>query len=136
DKRARVKPDALRALHLDDPRARSLREGALRHHNDDHRFHTSSTFEALTDEAVHALRALSPDPRYRASALGHIAVEMLVDACVEERRPGVTARYYDAIAAIDDDVLATLARDWTSRPLPQFPLLAQRFRKARFLFQY
>ena len=97
DKRARVKPDALRALHLDDPRARSLRDGALQHHDDDHRFHTSAAFESLTDEAVHALRALSPDPRYRASALGHIAVEMLVDACVEERRPGVTARYYDAI---------------------------------------
>ncbi len=137
DKRARVRPAALRALELPrgSPQAR-LRDGALRHHDDDLRFHTLPVFGALSDEAVHAIRALSDDPRLRATTLGHIAVEMLLDACIEERRPGSIARYYDALDALDDAHLAACARAFTARPLEGFETLAVRFRRARFLESY
>lgn len=137
DKRARLKPRELVTLALDEatPPAR-VRDGVVKHHHDDERFHTDDTFETITHEAVLALRTLSPDPRFRASALGHIVVEMLLDAAVAEAKPGAVERYYQALDEIDDELLASLARTWTSQPLPNLPTLLDRFRRARFLFSY
>jgi hypothetical protein len=137
DRRARLRPPALSALELaPGSRDSAVREGVLMHHEDDGRFHKSAAFEALAEEAVHAIRALSPDPRLRASALGHIAVEMLLDAAIEALQPGATARYYRALEDVDGAHLALLARSWTRAPLPQLPMLFDRFRGAQFLFTY
>jgi hypothetical protein len=133
DKRARVKPEGLVARGDVEER---VRDGVVRHHRDDLAFHTNSAFEELTHDAVHAIRALSPDPRMRASALGHIVVEMLLDACIEEMKPGATAAYYDALAHVDVDVVVELARRWTGHELQRMPELFARFCAARFLFQY
>lgn len=137
DKRARLRPALLRDLPLagGTPSA-SVRDGVVRHHDDDARFHTNPTFEALSHDAVHTIRALSPDPRLRASALGHIVVEMLLDACLAEARPGAIERYYDALHDIDDALLASCARAWTQSSLEHLPVLLDRFRRARFLFVY
>lgn len=137
DKRARLRPALLRDLALPGgtPPA-ALRDGVVRHHDDDARFHTHPTFEALSHDAVHAIRALSPDPRLRASALGHIVVEMLLDACLAEARPGAIERYYDALHDVDDRLLASFARSWTQASLERLPELLDRFRRARFLFAY
>lgn len=137
DRRARLRPEPLRALPLasGSPDA-GVRDGVVRHHDDDARFHADPVFEELSHEAVRAIRPLSPDPRLRASALGHILVEMLLDASVAEARPGVLERYYDALDEIDDELLASLARAWTRAPLAELPHLLGRFRRARFLFSY
>jgi hypothetical protein len=113
-----------------------VKAGALKHHDDDLRFHTNAAFQRLTDEAVHAIRALSPAPRLRASALGHIIVEMLLDACVEEAHPGATSHYYAALDELDAEELATIATRFTGRALPTLPALLRRFARARFLFSY
>jgi hypothetical protein len=137
DKRARILPRTLEPLVLvPDSFADRLRRGVLQHHHDDHEFHTHAVFDELTHEAVHHIRALSSDPQLRASVLGHIAVEMLLDAAIEDAQPGSIARYYDALAALDIDELARLARVWTARPLERLEELFTRFCRSRFLFAY
>lgn len=137
DRRARVHAAALELLTLDEGTpAAWMRDGVLRHHEDDARFHTLPAFEELSHDAVHAIRALSPDPRLRASALGHIAVEMLLDASLEEKHPGAMDAYYQALDRLDDGHLADVTRAWTGRPLPDMGALLARFRRARFLFAY
>lgn len=136
DRRARLRAPALRALKLPPGPAALLRQGVLRHHEDDARFHAAPLFEALSHDAVRAIRALSPDPRLRASALGHIVVEMLLDAAIEAERPGAMDAYYRAVGALDGTHLTELVEGWTGRPQPHLPLLLQRFQRARFLFAY
>ena len=136
DKRARAHPAKLALLVVDDARVAQLRDGVHKHHEDDHDFHTHAVFEAITGQAVQMFRALSPDARFRASALGHIVVEMLLDACIEEHRPGAVNAYYAALTAIDVDVLAAAARAFTGRPLEQLERLFDRFQRARFLHAY
>jgi hypothetical protein len=137
DRKARVRPESLALIEVVPASEEArVKAGALKHHDDDLRFHTHDAFEALTHDAVHAIRALSPDPRLRASALGHIVVEMLLDAIVEERRPGSTARYYEAIEQLDADELARIIARFTGRDVPGFARLFPRFVQARFLFAY
>ncbi len=137
DRKARVRPEALALIDVVDGTAEArLKAGALKHHDDDLRFHTNDTFEALTHDAVHEIRALSSDARLRASALGHIVVEMLLDAIVEERKPGSTARYYKAIETLDIDELSRIVARFTGRAVPSLPTLMPRFIRARFLFAY
>lgn len=137
DRRARVRPDTLHAIAVDvGSHAARVKAGALKHHDDDQRFHSDARFEALTEQAVLAIRALSPEPRLRASTLGHIVVEMLLDACIEEAHPGSTARYYAALAELDAVELAAIAQRLSGRPLPSFASLLPRFARARFLFSY
>lgn len=138
DRKARVRPEVLATIDVVDgtPEAR-VKAGALKHHGDDLRFHTNDAFESLTHDAVREIRALAPnEPRLRASALGHIVVEMLLDAVVEERRPGSTQRYYDAIEQLDVDELARIVARFTGREVPGLARLFPRFVRARFLFAY
>jgi hypothetical protein len=138
DRKARVRPEMLATIDVVDGTAEArVKAGALKHHDDDLRFHTNDAFEALTHDAVHAIRALAPDePRLRASALGHIVIEMLLDAVVEERTPGSTARYYEAIEGLDVGELARIVARFTGREVPSLATLMPRFIRARFLFVY
>lgn len=134
---ARLPPARLSALALaDGTPAHRLRAGVLRHHEDDRRFHADPGFEALTHELTLALRALSPDPRFRASTLGHISVEILVDASLLESHPGSGERYYQAIASLEPDELGRAASTLAGTELPRLPELQRRFLQARFILDY
>jgi hypothetical protein len=134
DRRARLRPDVLARAPVDDERHAALGLGARRHHDDDHRFHQADAFERATAELTVALRARAPGSR--ASALAHVLVELLVDAALLERHPTLLQRFYAAVDAIDDGVVADFVRTTTARPLPDVELFLGRFRRARFLAAY
>lgn len=137
DRRARVRPAQLAALTLADGSAAArLRVGVLQHHEDDARFHADARFDALAAELTLALRALEPAPRFRASTIAHVLVEMLVDAALLEARPASGERYYAALAGLDRDALAEHARSFSGAPLPHLPTLFDRFLRARFILNY
>lgn len=133
----RLPPARLNALALaqGSPTHR-LRAGVLRHHEDDRRFHAEPGFEALAHELTLALRALSPDRRFRASTLAHISVEILVDAALLESHPGCGERYYQAVASLDAAELGEAARTLSEAELPRLPELHRRFLQARFILDY
>lgn len=137
DKKARLRPDVLdraAALFVGDNRKSALVEGARRHHDDDLRFHTLDEFEDLNHDVGAQLRARFPHSR--ASTMAHVMVEMLLDACLIADRPTLLDRYYDAVGAIDDAVLAEFVVGATGRAADNVPYLLDRFRRSRFLASY
>jgi hypothetical protein len=141
DRRARLRPDVLDAVNvntLGDVDAggafAALRDGAQRHHDDDLRFHTDSAFDDVSTRLTHAFRAV--DAGLRASTLGHVLTEMLVDAVIIDADAGVVDDYYAAVAAVDAAVVADFARRATGRDLPHFEPLLARFVDAAYLRLY
>ncbi len=135
DKHARVRPDVLDAVDVsDDARFAALRDGARRHHDDDHRFHADDAFDAHSADLAARFRLLAPG--LRASTLGHILTEMLVDACLMRADPTLLPRYYAGLDSIGEDVVTAFSRRATGRPLLELPVLLQRFKRSRFLELY
>lgn len=133
----RLHPARLRSLALaEGTAAHRLRAGVLRHHEDDERFHAEPGFEAVARALTLALRALSPDPRFRASTIAHIAVEVLVDAALLRSHPGSGERYYQALAALEPRELSAAAATLVGSELPRMPELHRRFVAARFILDY
>lgn len=116
--------------------AERLRAGVLRHHEDDRRFHTDQRFEAQAAALARELRALEPGPRFRASTIAHVAVEMLVDAALLRSHPGCGARYYAALESLDSAELDAATRELCGAEVPRLPVLHRRFLEARFILAY
>ena len=135
DKKARLRSEILDVVHVDDDvRFAALRDGARRHHEDDLRFHGDDAFDAVATSMAAQLRA--HDGSLRASTLGHVLVEMLLDAALMQSRPGLLERYYDVLDAVDEARVAAFARRATGRPLEHAEHLIDRFRRVRFLAAY
>jgi len=135
DKKARLRPSVLDAVAVhDDDRFAALRDGAARHHDDDLHFHADAVFDQASSTLAARLRQL--DNGLRASTIGHVLVEMLVDATLMETRPGLLQRYYAVVDGLDEAHVAAFARRATGRPLDHAEVLIDRFRRSRFLMAY
>src|SRR5262249_22639791 len=79
---------------------------------DDGWFHASPAFGQLSAQLAAAVREAVPaDDGLRTWFLGHILVELLLDAELIRRRPEALTAYYDALAAVDPGrVAATVSR--------------------------
>jgi hypothetical protein len=85
-----------------DPRLAALAQGVMQHHADDGWFHETTAFAELSWQLTARVRdALPPDDGLRPSFLGHILVELLLDAALIAEEPGRLEAYYAALAAVD-----------------------------------
>ena len=134
DKRARLRPEVLLRAPRDDARCQALIEGAQRHHDDDQHFHADAAFDALSHDVGAEVRARFP--ALRGSVIGHVLVEMLLDAALMQQRPTLLQRYYACVDVVDDAVVCAFVRAATGRPIEQAELFLQRFRTSRFLSLY
>ena len=120
-----------------DPRVAALARGIQQHHADDGWFHGTRAFAELSWDFTARIRDRLPaDDGLRPSFLGHILVEILLDACLIERSPGELEPYYKAMAAIDSRWLeVAVGRMATGNPelLGDFIPL---FIRERFLWDY
>jgi hypothetical protein len=131
ERRARVDP--ARIAPRDDVGA-EIAAGVRAHHDDDARFHACAAFTSCTDAVTADVRARFAG--LRASVLAHVLVEMLLDAWLEQRTPGMVDRYYAALAHVDARVLADVVAPWLRAPAPRLPAVVDFFRKARFVEGY
>jgi hypothetical protein len=138
DRRCRVRSRQAAAFADDsDPCLRQLARGIVRHHADDRWFHQTPAFAQLSLELTVTVRDhLAGDRGFRPSFLGHILVEMLLDADLIAADPAQLERYYRAFAALDPSRVAAgvqcLGRFDASRLVEWIP----RFCGERFLFDY
>ncbi|HVX12504.1 MAG TPA: hypothetical protein VHC22_15090 [Pirellulales bacterium] len=120
-----------------DPRVAAVARGIVRHHTDDGWFHETRAFAELSWRFTALIRDQMPgDDGLRPSFLGHILVEILLDACLTARAPAELEAYYTALADIDGQWLEeAVARMATARPtsLGEFIPL---FLRERFLWDY
>lgn len=121
----------------DDTRVAALAGGIIQHHADDAWFHQTTAFAELSWQFTVLIRdALPADDGLRPSFLGHILVEILLDACLIAAAPEELEAYYRSLAEIDPHWLeATVSRMATGHPQSLaefFPL----FLRERFLWDY
>jgi len=130
-----------------DPVVAAVARGIVQHHADDAWFHATSAFHELSlTFAVRLRGALPGDEGFRPSFLGHILVELLLDAALGEEDPRRLDAYYAALAALDAGAIQRAIVRLASGPLEQGKPAAEppgavshliaRFLEERFLYDY
>jgi len=134
--RARGKTVALFVDDSDENLA-ALARGIVRHHSDDEWFHQTTTFNELSLAFTLQIRDVLPaDDGFRPSFLGHILVELLLDATLTEEEPARLDRYYAALSQADPTFLQTAINRLSTRQSDKVAYLVTRFLQERFLYDY
>jgi hypothetical protein len=111
--------------------------GIVQHHEDDGWFHGNDTFGELQWQLTIATRdALPADEGFRPSFVGHILVELLLDAALIDSQPTMLGRYYQAMASIDEHALEYSVNCMAPIPAQQLAKFARMFCQVRFLEDY
>jgi hypothetical protein len=120
-----------------DPRFAALARGIVQHHHDDAWFHLTEAFSELSLAfAVEIRQALPGDEGFRPSFLGHILVELLLDATLAEEEPQRLDNYYRALDELDPDTIQAAMNTLATRTSDRVAELLVRFRQERFLYDY
>ncbi len=138
NRRARAR-QRLAAPFMDhaDPKIAALASGIVQHHRDDHWFHQTQAFAQLNLRFTVALREiLTPDPGFRPSFLGHILVELLLDAVLIEQRPQQLDAYYAAIDSVSPEEISATVNLMITSQTGMLSMFIPRFSSARFLYDY
>ena len=134
--RARGKSAAL-LVDDTDPRVADLARGIVQHHHDDRWFHQTRAFAELSLRLTVSVRdLLARDAGFRPSFLGHILVEILLDAALIDETPADLDRYYAALASVDPDLIGHVVRQVAGKPAAGLPDFVRAFCRMRFLYDY
>jgi hypothetical protein len=105
--------------------------------SDDDWFHRTPAFAELSWSFTAAIRdALAPDEGLRPSFLGHILVELLLDAALIAEAPDDLEAYYAALSAVEPAVVQSAVNRAAPRQTERLAPLIGAFIAARFLFDY
>jgi hypothetical protein len=120
-----------------DPGIRGLAAGIVQHHRDDAWFHVTRAFAELSLSLTAGVREeLAGDPGFRPSFLGHILVEVFLDAALIEEDVNRLAQYYEALESLDPVVVSETIQLMTTAPIADLPVWIPRFCRERFLYDY
>ena len=125
--------------YIDDqnPQLAAFARGVRQHHADDGWFHQQAAFVELSLQFTLLIRdLLAPDDGFRPSFVGHILVELLMDACLDQDDPALLPKYYDALAALDPAVVQQHVNNLATKQTEILATLIPRFHKEGFLFDY
>ena len=138
DRKVRVRPrQAATALEDDDPRVVALARGVMQHHHDDAWFHETRAFAELSMGLSLEIRDhLADFDGLRPGFLGHIVVEILLDAVLVAESPVRLEQYYDALTRVDPAVVQTTVERLSGRACPRLAEFIPRFLSERFLWDY
>lgn len=134
--KVRSKTAALFVEHEDRATA-AIARGIVQHHRDDAWFHETPAFVRLSGEFSKRLAAVLPgDEGFRPWFLGHILVELLLDAALIEEDPRRLDDYYAALAAVEPAAAQTAVNAIATKTTDRLTVLLPRFLAERFLYDY
>lgn len=138
DRKNRARRQYAEPVLLDvDPRFADFAAGVIQHHDDDHWFHGQEAFVQLSSSFAVELRdLLEPGLGHQAGFLGHISVELLLDAALIERDENLLSHYYQMIESLDGITVQAAANKILKRPVDRLALLIPRFHQERFIADY
>lgn len=138
DRRVRVRSRAASSLTGDgDPRTAAVARGILQHLLDDQWFHRTRAFFELSWQLAGTIRDLLPrDDGLRPRLVGHILVELLLDATLIEEDPERLEAYYRAMDTIDGHVVQAAVNRMAARRTDRLATMLERFSQIRFLSDY
>jgi hypothetical protein len=125
--------------HLEDRdwRRAEIAAGIVQHLHDDHWFHQTRAFAELSLQLTLNIRGILPeDEGFRPSFLGHILVEILLDAVLIQQQPERLDAYYAAFATIDPHLVGDAVNNMASRRSDLLSAFIPRFLSERFLYDY
>jgi hypothetical protein len=138
DRRMRARSKRARQFVEDkDRRIAAIAAGVVRHHHDDHWFHRTRAFAELHLQLSADIRELLPaDDGFRPSFLGHILVEILLDATLIAESPARLGAYYAAIAQADPQLVNDTVNRLATRESRLLVDFIPKFCSVRFLYDY
>jgi hypothetical protein len=117
--------------------ARGVAAGIVQHLDDDRWFHQTRVFaETCLEFALQLRQRLPGDEGFRPSFLGHILVEILIDATLMARDPSLGDRYYAALAAAAPQRVQQTVNQIARVSTDQLDPWIWRFLEVRFLYDY
>lgn len=120
-----------------DPDIAAFARGCIQHHDDDRWFHMGDKFVSLSTEFSVELRDLLEEGMgHQAGFVGHISVELLLDAVLIDRHPNLLADYYEVLETIDHARVQEAANRICRKPVSYLVVLIPRFIEERFLADY
>jgi len=124
-------------VDADDPQLASYARGVMRHHADDDWFHETGAFGDLSMELARRIRWATGDrDGMRPGFLGHILVELPLDAAlISDDLRGVDA-YYAALSAVDAEFVAAAIGQMNGCDASGVAGLITQFVELRFLYDY
>jgi len=138
DRRMRVRSKAAQqfAQH-ENKRWASVAAGIVQHHADDRWFHATRAFAELSLQFTRLAREhLTDDEGFRPSFLGHILVELLLDATLITADISRLDEYYRALERIDRTIVGAAVNAMATRTSELLPMFIERFCAERFLYDY
>lgn len=138
DRKVRVRSRAAGELvESDDPITRQIAGGIVQHLADDQWFHQTRAFaETSLRFAVELRQRLPGDEGFRPSFLGHILVEVLIDAALIQRDRTLVDRYYAALAGVSGEKVQQVVNAIAKVPTGQLDGWISRFRQVQFIYDY
>jgi hypothetical protein len=128
-------------VNATDRRVAALAEGVLRHHADDDWFHASEAFLTLSQRFTRRIAEVQArEPQANASPrawfVGHILVELLIDAELVGRCPELLDCYYGLIATLDPKWVAEQVARMAGAPVGDLATFVGKYVQLRFLGDY
>ena len=121
----------------DDSKMASLASGIVQHHQDDYWFHQTPAFTQLSMKfSVELRNLLAGDAGFRPGLLGHILIEVLLDAYLHKKFPGKLEKYYQQVVATIPDVVQKSINRFATKPTDLLVKYMPKFIEARYLFDY
>ncbi len=138
DRKMRVRSKAAQTLvSHPDQRIAALAGGIVQHHYDDGWFHQTRAFAELNLQLTAAVREVLPqDDGFRPSLLGHILVEILLDAALIAAAPDQLDAYYETLHSIDPQLVGDAINQMATRPSGLWPVFIPHFCAERFSYDY
>jgi hypothetical protein len=138
DRQVRVRARHLwSALDDPEPAVAALAGGMIQHLVDDGRFHENRWFAETSLALVAASReVLGGDPGLRPAFLGHLLVEVLLDAALIAEEPGRLDRYYRILDRVDAGWVQEAVNRLAPRPTTRLAVMICAFRRERILSDY
>ncbi len=138
DRRVRVRAKQAQPHTTDgDPRVAQVAAGIVQHCRDDDWFHATRAFAELSLDFCRMLRGRLPaDEGFRPHFVGHILVEILLDAALIAENPPRLDRYYASLASLDGRLVEEAVNRISVRPAHNLGELIPLFSRERFLSDY
>jgi hypothetical protein len=109
----------------------------LQHLRDDAGFHTTRAFaETSLALTVRARDVLGVDGGMRPAFLGHLLLEVLLDAALIADDPDRLTEYYRVLDAIDAGGIEAAVNRMAPRPTQRLAIFIELFRRERVLWDY
>lgn len=138
DRKVRLRPRMVEPWFDDqDPIQAEIARGAAQHLHDDAWFHATRGFTEVTSQLTLLFRErLGADDRYHCGLLGHIGMELLLDAALIERHPELLDRYYQVLAEIDPHQIQIAVNRMARQPTERLAEFIDIYRQIQFLRDY